>query len=102
MPVKNAENTLHKAISSVLNQKKSKREIILLIGNDNSNDNSLQIINDFLPNTNLQLLDLDFGKAYLARNFLNQYVRENIENCVLIGRLDADDIITNDYVVSEI
>jgi len=102
MPIKNAEKTLHKAISSVLNQKNIKREIILLIGNDNSNDNSLQIINDFLSNTNIQLLNLNFGKVYLVRNFLNQYARENIKNCILIGRLDADDIITNDYVVSEI
>ena len=40
MPLKNAENTLKKAISSVLQQKNTKREIVLLIGNDDSTDSS--------------------------------------------------------------
>ena len=102
MPVKNAENTLHKAISSVINQKDTNREVMLLIGNDNSNDNSLNIINEFLPNIKIKILNLNFGKVYSVRNFLNQYARENISNCVLIGRLDADDVLIDEYVISKI
>jgi glycosyltransferase involved in cell wall biosynthesis len=40
MPLKNAEKTLKNAVFSVLQQKNTKREIVLLIGNDNSTDNS--------------------------------------------------------------
>ncbi len=103
MPLKNAEHTLEKAVSSVLEQKNVKREIVLLIGNDNSTDNSLTILKGIASkNQNVVLLDVDFGKTYLNRNFLNEYARKNYPNCVLIGRLDADDVIYTDNSISEI
>lgn len=103
MPLKNAEQTLNKAISSVLQQKNTKREIVLLIGNDNSTDNSETLLNSIASeNPNVVLLDVNFGKAYLNRNYLNEYARKNYPNCILIGRLDADDTIYSDDTISQI
>lgn len=103
MPLKNAEKTLKNAVFSVLQQKNTKREIVLLIGNDNSTDNSETILNEIVSqNPNVVLLNVNFGNAYLNRNYLNEYARINYPNCVLIGRLDADDVIYNENAISEI
>lgn len=103
MPLKNAEKTLEKSVYSVLNQKDTKREIILIIGNDNSTDNSETLLNEIASqNPNVVLLNVNFGNAYLNRNYLNDYVRTNYPNCVLIGRLDADDMIYKEDTISEI
>lgn len=102
MPVKNAEDTLHRAITSVLNQENTRRDVILLIGNDNSNDDSLNIVNEFLPNTKIELLNINFGKVYRVRNYLNEYARQVISGCVLLGRLDADDVLIDNNVISKV
>lgn len=103
MPLKNAEKTVKKSVFSVLKQIKTKRDIFLLIGNDNSSDNSKSIIKEIVSqNTNVVLLNVNFGKTYLNRNYLNSYARNNYPNCVLIGRLDADDTIYSKTTFSEI
>lgn len=103
MPLKNAELTVEKSILSVLNQKNTRREIVLIIGNDNSTDNSESIVKDIASkNPNVVLLNVNFGKAYLNRNYLNEYARTNYPNCILIGRLDADDVIYSNNTISEI
>lgn len=103
MPLKNAERTIEKSVLSVLNQKNTKREIVLLIGNDSSTDNSEKILREIASqNANVVLLNVDFGNAYLNRNYLNEYARLNYPNCILIGRLDADDMIYNENTISEI
>ena len=103
MPLKNAEKTLRNAVFSVLQQKNTKREIILLIGNDNSTDNSESIIKEIAwQHPNVVLLNVNFGNAYLNRNYLNEYARTNYPHCILIGRLDADDIIYTESTISEI
>lgn len=103
MPLKNAEKTVKDAVFSVLQQKNTKREIILLIGNDNSTDNSETILKEIASqNPNIVLLNVNFGNAYLNRNYLYEYARINYPNCVLIGRLDADDVIYNENTISEI
>lgn len=102
MPLRNAEITVAKSIESFLNQRNTKRESILLIGNDDSTDKSLQIIQSFLPNPQIQILNLNFQKTYLIRNFLNEYVRQQYPNCVLIGRLDADDVLFDTGTLKEI
>lgn len=103
MPLKNAEKSVKNAIYSILQQKKTKREIIILIGNDNSTDNSETILKKIaMQNQNVVLLNVNFGKAYLNRNYLNEYARNNYPNCVLIGRLDADDVIYSDNTICEI
>jgi len=103
MPLKNDEKTIQKSIFSVLQQTGTKREIILLIGNDCSTDNSEAILKDIASkNPNVVLLNVNFGNACLNRNFLNDYARKNYPNCVLIGRLDADDVIYNEQTISQI
>lgn len=103
MPLKNAEKTIKKSVFSVLNQKNTKREIILLIGNDNSIDNSKPIINKIASqNPNVVLLNVNFGNISLNRNYLNNYARTNYPNCILIGRLDADDEIYTENTISQI
>ena len=103
MPLKNAEKTVESAILSVLKQINVQREIVLLIGNDNSTDNSEKILKEIsLLNSRIVLLNVNFGKAYLNRNFLNEYARKNYPNGVLIGRLDADDIIYHENTISQI
>lgn len=103
MPLKNAEKTAKNAVFSVLRQTNTKREIVLLIGNDNSTDNSEKILKEIaLQNPNIVLLNVNFGNAYLNRNYLNEYARTNYPNCVLIGRLDADDVIYTENTISEI
>lgn len=103
MPLKNAEKTLKKSVESVLNQRGTKREVVLLIGNDNSTDKSEFLLRDYLKEyKNVELLNVNFGKASLNRNYLNQYARESYPNCVLIGRLDADDVINNEDTLSKI
>jgi len=103
MPLKNAEKTVERAVISVLKQTNTKREIVLLIGNDNSTDNSETILREItFQHPNIVLLNVSFGRAYLNRNYLNEYARKNYPNCILIGRLDADDVIYNDNTISQI
>jgi glycosyltransferase involved in cell wall biosynthesis len=103
MPVKNAEKTIKKAINSVVQQINTKREIVLLIGLDSSTDDSKAIIENLaLSNPNIVLLEVDFGKTYMNRNYLNEYARNNYPHCKLIGRLDADDVITDTHTISKI
>lgn len=86
-----------------MKQTNVKREIVLLIGNDKSTDNSETIIKEIASkNSNIVLLNVSFGKAYLNRNYLNEYARKNYPNCILIGRLDADDMIYNDKTICQI
>jgi glycosyltransferase involved in cell wall biosynthesis len=102
MPLKNNRETLCSAAESVLAQKGMKRNLILLIANDSSEDNSLESIKHLRDNKSIKIVDVNLGKAYAVRNFIHQYVRENIPNCCLLGRLDADDTLANDYVMSQV
>ena len=102
MPLKNGEKTLIKAIESVLKQTNVKREVILLIANDNSTDNSSKILSDFSNHKSIKVLNVDLSLSYLTRNYLLKYTREHYPNCVLIGRLDCDDYLHNNLVLSTI
>lgn len=103
MPVKNSEKTVKKSVFSVLEQLNTKREVILLVGLDKSSDNSEAILKEIASqNSNIILLNVDFGKVYLNRNFLNDYARRNYPNCILIGRLDSDDIIYDKHTINKI
>ena len=103
MPLKNAEKTAKNAVYSVLQQNNTKREIVLLVGNDNSSDNSETILKKIADqNPSVILLNVNFNNASLNRNFLNEYARKNYPNCVLIGRLDADDVMYNENTISQV
>ena len=102
MPVKNASKTIVRSIQSVLDQKEVKRDVILLIGNDASNDATEMIIASFLPNSKIIVLPISCGTVHGARNYLNNYIKNHFPNCVLIGRLDADDTLKCTTTLSEI
>ena len=102
MPIKNAAATVARSIQSFLHQKKVKREIILVIGNDQSTDNSQKIIDSFLPHPSLLCIDIDCGTVSSARNYLTDYVRDHFPHCILIGRLDADDTLASATTLHEI
>jgi glycosyltransferase involved in cell wall biosynthesis len=48
LPVYNMEKYLHRSLNSLLSQDTPKNEYEIIIVNDESKDNSLQIVNDFL------------------------------------------------------
>lgn len=102
MPLKNAEKTLAQSIQSVLDQKQTKRNIMLLIGHEESTDQSTKILQGFRANSNVLVLKVKFGNVAANRNYLLQYAKANIANCVLIGRLDADDLLVDDFVLSKV
>lgn len=102
MPLKNAQATVGASIASFVSQKGVKRELILLVGNDASTDGSMQIVESFLPHPGIKILELSFGKIHQCRNYLNDYARKHIPGCVLVGRLDADDVLWQDDTLAQV
>ena len=87
MPVYNASRYLHEAIQSILNQTFSDFELIIL--NDNSTDNSLKIIQDFIKNDNRIIL---INKAQNIGPALLRNEGFEISKGEFIALMDADDI----------
>ncbi|RMF99236.1 MAG: glycosyltransferase family 2 protein [Acidobacteria bacterium] len=103
MLVQNAEKTIEKSIQSFIKQKNVRRELVLLIGNDGSTDGTEHIIRDITKlHDNIFLIDVPPGSIAQKRNFLNKYARESFPHCVLIGRLDADDMIYSEDTLAYI
>ncbi|GIV25510.1 MAG: hypothetical protein KatS3mg026_1202 [Bacteroidia bacterium] len=103
MLAKNAERTIERAIYSFINQKNVRRELVLLIGLDESDDGTEQIVRKIMrTHANILLVDVPRGSVAQKRNFLNEYVRQNFPHCVLIGRLDADDAIYSEDTLSHV
>jgi len=102
MPLKNSATTIKRTVLSVLNQKNVKREIILIIANDNSTDDWKKEIKEYINNDRIIIKNVNLGKSYKVRNFLNDFIRNEIVNVDYIGRLDADDFIVNDTTLSKI
>ena len=89
MPVYNSENTLEKAIKSILTQ--SFKKLNLVIVDDASTDGSLEIAKKFLsdPRVSVYKNKINMG-AYYSRNF-GLYVSKNLEWTHFTTH-DADDI----------
>jgi len=102
MPLKNGAKTLRRAVKSVLEQKDVKRNIILFIVNDNSSDNWRDEIKDFIDDNRIVIKNVNIGLIYKVRNFINDYIKNNIKNVDYIGRLDADDYLASDDVLSRL
>jgi glycosyltransferase involved in cell wall biosynthesis len=102
MPIRNDALTIRKAIQSVLNQKNVRRKLMLVIGNDNSTDNWKQEIEDLILDNIVIINIAEGGKSYKVRNAINDYILNNLKNVVFIGRLDADDELAEDFVISKI
>lgn len=100
--LKNGAKTIHRAISSIFNQRNIKGDFRVLIANDNSKDNWQDEISDYLKDKKLIIQNVDFGKPYLVRNFINEYIKNNFDKNTYIGRLDCDDEIIEDVTLSKI
>ncbi|MHA1381067.1 MAG: glycosyltransferase [Candidatus Helarchaeota archaeon] len=102
MPLQNSANTLRRAIKSVLSQKNLKRNLILFIVDDNSTDNWKEVISDYIYDLRIVFKSVNIGKVYAVRNYILDYVRENMPKVEYIGRLDADDMLADEYVLCRI
>lgn len=102
MPLKNGAKTIRRAVESVFSQRKVRREIILLIANDGSTDSWKSEISHYLQDPRVMVIDVEFGKTYAVRNFILDYVRNNMPDAAYIGRLDADDFIADEYSLHRI
>lgn len=88
IPMYNSENTIERAIKSILNQT-YKGSIEIIVVNDGSKDNSQQIVEQFIannPNSDIKLINQQNGGVSKARN-------TGLKNTTgdLIALLDADD-----------
>jgi len=102
MPMHNSVSTIRRAVLSVVNQKNVRRKLVLVIGNDNSVDNWQEQIADLISE-NIIFFDVaDGGKSYKVRNAINDFILSDLENVAYIGRLDADDELADDFVISKL
>lgn len=92
IPVYNAEKTLKKCLTSIINQSNSNWEIIAV--NDGSTDSSLAILNSFASdNSKIKIINQENAGPGIARNVGMQYAKGEY-----IAFVDADDWIVADYV----
>lgn len=94
LPVYNAELYLKEAIESILKQTYKSFELIIL--NDGSSDNSLNIINSFKDDRIILIDRENNGLVYT----LNEGI--NMAKSKYIARMDADDISLSDRFEKQI
>lgn len=87
----NNASTIRRCLSSILKQENIKRKLHVVLANDNSTDSWQSEIEDLLIDERITILTLQNNNVVKTRNDINRFILENIHNCVLIGRLDADD-----------
>ena len=91
VPVYNVEKYLDQCITSIINQSMKELEIILV--NDGSTDNSLQICNKYKAlDERIMVLDKKNGGLSDARNYGLKYA-----NAEFIGFVDSDDYIDSKF-----
>lgn len=91
IPVYNAENTLDRCLSSIINQKFDDYEIILV--NDGSKDGSLNVCNGFAEKyKNIKVFDKSNGGAASARNVGLDHASGDF-----ILFVDSDDYVEKNY-----
>ena len=90
VPVYNAENYLKECIDSILGQKYSNIELILV--NDGSKDSSLSICNEYKKNDfRVKVIDKQNEGVSIARNVGIEAAKGKY-----IGFVDSDDLVMND------
>ncbi len=97
MPIYNAENFLDDSISSILNQTYKNFELILI--NDNSNDNSLKIIEEYQKKDD-RIIVYSFQTKQnipIARNKALEIAKGKY-----MANLDADDIANHDSIEKQV
>lgn len=86
----NKENSIKRTILSVLEQ--TYKDIEIIVVNDYSTDNSLNICNEFLPNIRIITTDKNYGLPN-ARQIGIKHAKGNF-----ITFIDADDYLSNDAI----
>jgi glycosyltransferase, family 2 len=100
--VHNNKNTLRRCLESILTQKDVKRDVWILIADDDSNDDWKKSLGDILKNEKIVIIDVKNHHTAKTRNDINRYIKMLFENVSFIGRLDADDEYASEDVLSKI
>lgn len=100
--VHNSKNTLRRCLESILAQKDVKRDVWILIADDDSNDDWKKSLGDILKNEKIVIIDVKNHHTAKTRNDINHYIKMLFENVSFIGRLDADDEYASKDVLSKI
>ena len=96
MPVYNDANRLNKSITSIINQSLDNIELICV--NDGSQDNSLEILNDFADKYDfIKVLSQENQGSGKARNYGMSEATGDY-----IGFLDADDIFVDNNALDQL
>ena len=91
IPVYNVEKYIRECVESVLNQTLKDIEIIAV--NDGSRDNSIKIIEEYLSDARLRIINKENGGASFARNIGMKAARGEY-----IYFIDSDDFIEEDVL----
>jgi glycosyltransferase involved in cell wall biosynthesis len=103
MAARNNSSTIVQAVNSALEQIDLKRNLIVIISDDESTDGTIEAIRShFSEDRRVIVFQNRFGSAYKNRNWIQEYVKANLSGCVLLGRLDADDTIAESGMLSQI
>ncbi len=89
-------------MESILAQKDVKRDVWILIADDDSNDDWKKSLGDILKNEKIVIIDVKNHHTAKTRNDINRYIKMLFDNVSFIGRLDADDEYASEDVLSKI
>lgn len=100
--IHNNKSTIRRCLESILAQKDVKRDVWILIMDDNSGDGWKNSVSDILRNEKVIVVGTKNYHAAKTRNDINSYIKTLFENVAFIGRLDADDEYADQTVLSKI
>ena len=100
--MKDGAATIRRCLVSILEQEGLKRNLKVVLANDDSVDEWQTRIADLLQDKRVTLLNLHNGNVVKTRNEINRYIQQNYPHCVLIGRLDADDEYSSKYELAKV
>lgn len=98
----NDAGNVRNAVESLIMQKNLKSDLWILIVDDTSSDNWKKEISDLLEKENIIYWKVKFSNVSATRNFINNFIKDYFGNVKLIGRLDSDDVYSDETVLSKI
>lgn len=100
--IHNNKSTIRRCLESILAQNDLKRDVWILIVDDDSGDGWKNSVSDILKNEKVVVIDVKNHHAAKTRNDINRHIRTLFENVAFVGRLDADDEYASQNVLSKI
>ena len=100
--IHNNKSTIRRCLESILAQNDLKRDVWILIVDDDSGDGWKNSVSDILKNEKVVVIDVKNHHAAKTRNDINRHIRRLFENVAFVGRLDADDEYASQNVLSKI